>query len=188
MMGIFNVATKAPLRYFAFALALYAADVAVQGATATFDQPAIDIWQYGNVPTGGTYPVAPIFATLNSDDEDRMGTFLTGFNTASSVPAGRGAANYIVQSVKLTLTVSRDETFQYDPTYDSYQRYIQGDTSDDIGHPIEVYGVGLRGDYKKLAAAGNGQDSTLYYENSPFYLPSSTIRAAYPLSFNAAGD
>lgn len=168
--------------------------VSAQGATASFGAPAMDKWMYGNVPGtyGGQRDVAPVFATLNSADEDRMGTFLMGFSTNPSIPTGRGAGNYLIQSITLRLTVSGDETFLYDSTYDSYRNYLLSNAQDyeadpDAGHPIELYGVGLRNGYTELSGAISGTVDHRFHENSPYGPPGVYTRNAFPLSFGAGG-
>lgn len=176
-------------------LAVGASVISAQGATVSLGAPAMDQWLYGNVPGtyGGQRDTSPVFATLNTGDEDRMATFLMGFSTAGSIPMGRGAENYLVQSVTLRLTVSADETFLYDPTYDSYRNYLPSNHPDyipdaDAGHPVELYGVGLRNGYTELSGSISGAAAHQYHEHSPYGPAGVHTRNAYPLSFGADGS
>jgi hypothetical protein len=165
-----------------------------KAATASFATPALDRWMYGNVPGsyGGTRDVAPVFATLNSPDEDRLGTMLIGFNTAALIPPGLGAASYLVTSVRLRVTVSEGDTFLYDPTYDSYRTYLPitdpNHLADaDSGRPLELFGVGLRNGYTSLSASIAGAQPHQFHEISPYGPSGVHGKNAYPLGFTNLG-
>lgn len=175
-------------------LVVGASVISAQGATVNLGAPAMDKWMYGNVP--GTYSgqrdTAPVFATLNSSDEDRMGEFLLGFSTAGNIPTGLGAGSYLIQSITLKLTVSGHDTFFYDPTYDSYRNYLLSNNPNyvadsDAGHPIELYGVGLRNGYTELSGSISGTVDHRYHEDSPYGPAGVHTKNAYPLGFTANG-
>lgn len=162
---------------------------ALRAATVTFASPALDKWLYGNVSgeIGGQADAAPVFANLESSDEDRLGTFLVGFNTSGSIPAGRGVQNYQISRVRLTLSVLSANTFIYDGTHDLVSSYQTGAVDADAGRPIEVFGVGLRSPYTTLRAPVSGATTSQYHENSP-YANAQGQRYAYPLALGAGGQ
>jgi hypothetical protein len=165
-----------------------------KAATASFTTPALDRWMYGNVPGsyGGTRDVAPVFATLNSPDEDRLGTMIIGFATSALIPPGLGAASYQVTSVRLRVTVSEGDTFLYDPTYDSYRTYLSNTDPNyladaDAGRPLELFGVGLRNGYTSLSASIAGAQPQQFHETSPYGPSGVHGKNAYPLGFTNLG-
>ena len=136
---------------------------------------ALDYYNYSNArfSSPGSVPSVPVFATLHTAEEDRLGQMLLGFNTSLSVPTGRGAANYQISSIRLTLTNVNDEAFAYDPSYDSYRTYLPASdplhqSDADSGRPIEVHGVGFRNGYTRLSFSLSGNATPGFSENSPY--------------------
>lgn len=166
----------------------------VSATTANFAAPVLDKWMYGNVDgtTGGQIDVAPVFAFLNSTDEDRMGSLLVAFDTATLVPANLGLGAYAVTSVKLTLTVRTPDTFLYDPTHDAFRTYLQSSdplfqADADTGRPVEIFGVGLRNGYTQLKGSISG-GANPYLETSPFGTSGQpSFRNAFPLGVSTSG-
>ena len=76
--------------------------------------------------------MASVFA--NSSDWTRMGQFVIGFQTSEFIPPEKGAENYSIDSIKLTLITPGEPSFQYDSTYDLFETYT-GEDSDE-GRPI----------------------------------------------------
>jgi hypothetical protein len=165
-------------------------------ATANFATPAMDKWMYQNSVSftdyGGARTEAPIFATLNSSDEDRLGTMLVAFNTSPLITAGLGAQAYAVTSVKLRVSVLLGDSFFYDPTHDTYQTYLPADNAShqadsDTGRPVEVFGVALRNGFTGLSGSVNA-GANPYTESSPFLTSGApNPRNAYPLGVGAGG-
>jgi hypothetical protein len=176
-------------------LVLAAACVAsTHAATVVMNSPALDKWYYGNVPAtvGGDYPAAPVFAFVGDADIDRIGGMLIGFNTAAAqIPSGLGAGSYQITSVRLTITVASNGTFNYDPTYDSYRVHLDPENPNyladsDAGYPVEVYGVGLRNGYTTLSGTISGSTGPRYHEHSA-YGPANSPNA-FPLGQTGAGQ
>src|SRR5688500_10966374 len=86
-----------------------------EAATVTYDGPLADKWYYSNadggqIPYGGANGSAAIFAFLNTDDDDRLGGMLVTFGTSADIPTGRSASEYAISSVRLTLTLSSNNS------------------------------------------------------------------------------
>jgi hypothetical protein len=158
----------------------------------SFNEPTLDRWMYEHNGDLGARPSAGVFAAVGSPSApDRYAQFLLGFDTAAaSVPTGLGASNYVITSVRLTLTTSTDNTFAYDPTYDPFTTYletgVQGATPDaDTGRPIELYGVGFRNGYTKLGGASDPSPQA-FRENSPH--GNQAAPNAYAFAYDANGN
>lgn len=132
--------------------------------SVNYDTPTLDKWMYPFASGGGGGRTsAPTFGAIGNIDgfDDRDGQFLTGF-TLNGLPSGAGASNYIVTSVKLTLSLNTQaaDSVIYDNTYDPISSYGPNGEAvgGDPGRPMELYGVGYR----------NGFTATSLQENSPF--------------------
>jgi len=142
------------------------------GENIEFKEPYLDRWTYPNNSTPGSRGMASVFA--NSSDWTRMGQFVIGFQTSEFIPKEKGADNYKVESIKLTLITPGEPSFQYDPTYDLFETYINEDL--DPGRPIELHGAGFRNDY-------SGED--FLSRNTPAF--SGGLRTVFPLSWDEEG-
>ena len=98
-----------------------------------------------------------------------MGQFVIGFQTSEFIPKEKGAENYSIDSIRLTLITPAEPSFQYDPTYDLFETYTSEDS--DPGRPIELHGAGFRNDY-------SGED--FLSRNTPSF--SGGLRTVFPLS------
>jgi len=159
----------------------------VRPATAfTIEQPSADRWMYPFNATPGTRPAASVFGAVGAAGfDDRDGQFLVRFDTTSTVAAGLGADHYDIAALTLTLTVNVDDSFLYDPSYDSYRTYLNSASPDyladaDAGRPIELFAVGYR----------NGYSESTFAETSPFSSGNPMTegaRNAYAAQFGAGG-
>ncbi|MSU31341.1 MAG: hypothetical protein EXS25_01520 [Pedosphaera sp.] len=113
--------------------------------------------------TGGTRPVAPTFASFDTRFDTRDAQFLMGWKTESWVQLGLPTSRYILSKVRLSVSVSADQTFIYDPTFDSYRTHlgtneIAWTRDQDGGRPVEFFGTGFR----------NGFTAETYANESPY--------------------
>ena len=143
------------------------------GENIEFKEPYLDRWTYPNNSTPGSRGMASVFA--NSSDWTRMGQFVIGFQTAEFIPKEKGAENYSIDSIRLSLITPGEPSFQYDPTYDLFETYTSEDT--DPGRPIELHGAGFRNDY-------SGED--FLSRNTPSF--SGGLRTVFPLSWDLEGN
>ena len=152
------------------ALGFFAAETKAE----TYNLPvAFDRWMYPFSITPGNRSVGSTFGAPGEVDfDDRDAQVLIGFDTSSI--GGLGASE-VVSSAVVTLTISGDNAFQYDPTYDDYTSYPGSDA--DTGRPVELYGVGTRGGYTGLTLDDNSVDPALFRENSAFGSSSSTYKS-----------
>jgi hypothetical protein len=168
-------------------------------ARATAILPTGDKYMYpfiNDSPTSneGKRDYGAVFGAYGSLDDpkfnfdDRDAQFFLDFATAALAPSGRGAANYRVVSMTLTMVVENDEGFRYDPTFDALSTYLNRALPDDSGRPLELYGVGYR----------SGLTRSTFTSDSPFQTsPSSNVvdpkgdwnrkRNAYAIDFNSIG-
>ncbi len=163
----------------------------LHAATISFTNPA-DKFAYPNAADGGYGGLstkASTFASLNTDDEDRLSGYLLTFNTSSlSLPPSQ----YFLTSVKLTITILTGDVFVYDSSFDSYRTSLLPtdplySADQDDGKPVEVFGVGLRNGYTRLnATTGANPSDGSYGELSPI-LNGSGVRNAYPLGKDTGG-
>lgn len=137
----------------------------------TYPAPTLDRWNYVFAGFGpfiaGEEPDATVFSPFGNPQaflfDNRDGEMIVGFDTTPAVPAGMGVTHYRVVSASVTLTTSRDLTFQYDPTRDPVASYFAASDPEfvadaDAGRPIEMHLVGYR----------NGWDVSSYTETTPF--------------------
>ena len=143
------------------------------GENIEFKEPYLDRWTYPNNSTPGSRGMASVFA--NSSDWTRMGQFVIGFQTAEFIPKEKGAENYSIDSIRLSLITPGEPSFQYDPTYDLFETYTSEDS--DPGRPIELHGAGFRNDY-------SGED--FLSRNTPSF--SGGLRTVFPLSWDLEGN
>ena len=149
----------------AVAAALAAGVAAADTYTASFASPTLDRWNYPFNPTPGTRITASTFGNEPGAPEfdNRDGQFIVGFNTGAQIPAGLGVDAYEVLSCVVEVTIANDFVVEYDPTVDPYTVFLaDGDPErtddEDLGQPIELYGVGFR----------NGFSRANWVETSPF--------------------
>ena len=151
-----------------------------------YDAPDLDRWNYPFNGSPGTRFEMPTYGAVETpgfDDHDAQ--VLLGFNTSADIPSGLGADQYRIQSVTVTMTMSNDDAFRYDPTHDTNDTYgVLGEPFDtDAGRPLNLWLTGYR----------DGLDQTTYTETSLFgftaeVFPAQRMRSAYAAIFDSAGD
>lgn len=170
-----------------------AADVA-----HTYPSPSLDRWFYPFSFGGGSEGEATIFAPFGDPTEamfdDRDGQMVVGFSTATEFTPGLGASHYRVISASVTATVSRENSFNYDPTMDSWQTYAPTGgaapvADSDAGRSVELYLAG----YRNAWSLATFVESTRFTGaagspggGSP--LPARAIRNIYPAEYNPAAS
>ena len=173
--------------------ATLAADV-----TVTLAQPGLDRWVYPFNATPGYREVISVFSSLGQEDsfpplsfDQRDAQMLLGFDLGASVPGGAGLCGYVVRSARLTLVTATDSAFRYDPTYDAYTSYPNGDA--DQGRPVELYGAAFRNGWQACALGTSVPANNAfpcYYEGTqsmpgPAFGPSISrgVRHSYPTDY-----
>jgi hypothetical protein len=166
------------------AVASALAPTSAVAATWTIGETSHDRWMYPSNGTPGTRAQASTFSALpgNAGMDDRWGFFLLAFDTASALPPGLPASRYRVKSVKIKATISQNNSFIHDPTYDPWQTYatpsVPVSIADaDIGRPLELHGAGFR----------NGFSAATFIETSAHGPVSPGARNAFPFGFDAVG-
>jgi hypothetical protein len=160
----------------ASALLPWSAAGAIEPLSYTNQHPEIQMWSYPAGSANGVGAVrdrGPTFAAfsgINSQgqpvfypgsglDPSRRGSFLIAANTSTMIPAGLAPGRYRIDSLRVTATLLGNLIFEpagrvipYDNTLDDAVSLTTGADADP-GHPIEMYGVGLQGDYQTISFA-----------------------------------
>lgn len=128
-------------------------------ASATFDRPTADIWNYPFNPSfaTGERPGGSTFAAFGDPlFDERDAQMLTFWNTASQIVPGLGPQNYDIKSATLTFTFDSTNAVAYDPTQDDLTTYGPGASSPDAdaGRPMELFGTGFRNGASAFAYPG----------------------------------
>lgn len=166
-----------------FAILVFAQQI-VRSNDVLISEPAGDKWMYWQ-GEGGSRPSASVYGAYGSFDfilqgydfDDRHAQMLLDFDTTALAQPGRGAGNYTVNSLVLTVVVNEDLQFVYDPTHDALATYRNVTPDSDPGRPLELFGVGYRGEWT-LAD---------FRENSPYQSNNATgyknVRNAFAMDF-----
>ncbi len=124
--------------------------------------PSMDRWVYFIGDFLGDRPVAPTFASFDPRFDTRDGQFLMGWDTAGLLSTNAGPSNYLLRRARVSVTITADKAFVYDPTFDSYLTYATNQPGyvedSDAGRPVELFGAGFR----------NGFTAATFLENSPY--------------------
>jgi len=159
-----------------------------QPFTGMLNRPSLDRWMYPFNSQPGTEATAPIFAAIRQAGfDDRDGQCLLGFATSPIVPTGAGPLRYIVHSARISIVVSADLRFEYDPSFDSVATLYDPADPDfvpdtDPGKPIEIFAAGFR----------NGTTPQTFTESSPFSTlptlpPQEAIRSVFAAVVDESG-
>lgn len=170
--------------------------------SASFPVPSIDRWMYVFNQSPGLETEARVFSPfpypLGSFD-NRDGQFLVAWDTASAqLPANLPINRYRILSASVTVRVSGNNYFQFDPTYDSYLSYEPSPPltsppnaipDSDSGRPVEMFICGYRASYVAGPTAPSG--SQVFTQTSPYAtgqsFPSVERRNVFPAQYNAQG-
>lgn len=186
-----NIRASSRLAFLAVtAMALLSGTAATaQTFDVTYAAPTIDRWWYPFNSQPGSEASAPCFgAILQTGFDDRDGQFVLAFDTGSQVIPGNDPSSYLIDRLRLTVYVSVNFQFNYDPTWDSVTTlYADGDpeqTPDlDEGKPVELFAAGYRNGVTALTLQENTPHSNL-----PPFPPMSGVRSVYPTILDAQGQ
>ena len=163
--------------------------VAVEVAGDKYMYPFIN-----DIPAAGRRGLASVFGAYGTIDDprfnfdDRDAQFFLDFATSALAQPGRGAANYRILTLSITLVVENNNVFAYDPTFDALGSYTGALADSDDGRPMELYGVGYRSSWTRAS----------FNEDSPFQTQTSSSvldpkgdwnrkRNAFATDFSAIG-
>lgn len=136
-----------------------------QGAVIQFRPvaPTLDRWNYPFDSAPGFSETGATFSALGQEDafpgysfDQRDGQVVLGWDTNASVPTGLGVCGYRIIGASVTIAVTGEVPFRYDPTYDARATYLAGGVDADLGRPIELYGVGFRNGWNSGAPTQSG--------------------------------
>ncbi len=163
----------------------------------TFSSPTLDRWNYVFAGFGqfaaGQEPDAPTFSPFGNPQailfDNRDGEMVVGFDTTSLAQPGLGTGNYRVLEASVTLVVSRDFTFQYDPTPDPVQSYFNASDPEfvadaDGGRPIEMHLLG----YRSGESVATYTETSAFSPNAPGTLPAKGTKNAFSAQYDPQGS
>lgn len=155
-------------------LAASSAVLADQTISYSNNHPELQMWSYpagsangaGSVrdrgPTFGAYSGIDdetnetVFFPGSGLDPSRRGSVWIAGDTSTDLPVGLDPSRYQIDSLRITTTLLGNLIYEplgyvlpYDNTLDTASALTTGG-SDDAGHPIELYGIGLQGDYETI--------------------------------------
>lgn len=167
------------------ALLLAAAVAHGQSVEVSYTGPTLDRWMYPFNGTPGIRPFVSVFgASGETDFDDRDGQMIIGFDTEADVTPGLGAGSYTISSATVTVMYDGQVEYIYDPTSDPWQAFLPADdpewiADEDLGQPVELFGLGYRNDFDVFSFA----------ENSPYGgLIGTDIRNAHALGYDEFGE
>lgn len=168
----------------------------VSADSAVVLEPTGDKYMYpfiedGPLGSGGRRGSASVFGAYGSIDDplfdfdDRDAQFFLDFATGSVVPPGRGASNYRVLGLTVTIVVENQDIFVYDPTFDLLGTYTGLAVDSDPSRPMELYGVGYRSGWTRSTF---NEDELFQTEPSSFGQANwNRKRNAFALDFDTNG-
>jgi hypothetical protein len=172
----------------AIAVLAIAAGANAQLIDATIDVPSLDRWMYPFNGEPGSKLEIPTFGAVGLFGFDDMdGQFIVGFETSKIVPTGLDLDDYRIAAIIVTTTNVNADTFQYDPTYDAFNTYLDAEDPDflpdgDPDRPITLYAVGYRGGFD-LATFEEDSD----FGDIPPDFNTEMVRNAYAALFDETG-
>jgi hypothetical protein len=171
------------------AIALWVlAPISAVAAIGSWDTPALDRWFHQGDTAPGLKPDMSTFASFGpgtADSQARAGAFMLGFNTADQVLLAE-PEQYQIHSIRITLDyVDESRIVPYDPTHDTVENLI-GNTDQDPGKPIELFGVGFGNEYTKLGIGPNNAAPPEFEESSS--LVSNGGFNVFPLGDDGTGN
>jgi len=181
-------------------IVLVVAPASAGATTAVWSTSGLDSFFYANAVNPGTRALGPTFANAFAIDEQsgeflphtaadpaRLGMALVVFDTSLHVDAGLPTSRYQVNSVNVRLTMESgtSASLPYDSTPDS-RTEVLGLEPGDAGRPMELYGVGFRGDYVGYEFTGVATGPPLVDEMTPPASAEGGAYVAYPLVCDAA--
>lgn len=146
---------NAPLGLLAFVVAVFAPSTNAGPLLVTVSPPSDDVWVY-TFGQGAFSTIAPTFAGVFGDpDPDRFGYYFLSFPTATEFDSSGRPARVVSFSLEVTMlnSSSFDQTngVLYDPTYDTFETYLNPALDADPGRPIELYAVGYQNGFASVA-------------------------------------
>ncbi len=157
-----------------------------------FSSPAtLDRWMYPFNGSPGTRLAASTFSARRIDGfDDHDAQFIVGFDSSSAFQTGLDPSMYRVTSVVVYASVTGEDRFRFDPTYDNQNTYDSQDGGypnlvDDLdeGRPIHLWGLGYRDEF---GASSWGETTTFGF--NPVVPPAQEARTAFGAVFDASGD
>jgi len=172
------------------AIAMFAGSAATaQVFDVTYTSATIDRWWYPFNSQVGSEASAPTFgAILQTGFDDRDAQFVLAFDTGSQIASGNDPSSYLIDRLRLTVYVSVNNQFNYDPSWDSVTTlYADGDPAQtvdaDVGKPVELFAAGYRNGVTALSLMETTPHSTL-----PPFPPTSGVRSVYAAMIDAQGQ
>ncbi len=166
-------------------LAMCSTATNAQVIEAQYNEPSLDRWMYPfNGSPGTRFEMTSFGAVDNEGFDDHDAQVLLGFDTSSEYISGLGADQYQILEITVKMTVSNDNGFEYDDSYDAFDTYgvLASFPDSDVGRPINLFLPGYR----------DGYDQSTFFENTVFGLtpdvpPAQGSRHAFAAIFDDDG-
>ncbi|MCH2128120.1 MAG: hypothetical protein MK179_03195 [Pirellulaceae bacterium] len=189
-----RLAIYAWLPFFLF-LFLFTSVATLFGETAMFEEPDLDRWFHQGQVSPGRKSDPSLFTAFGGPGTDyraigpsRSGSMLVGFDTSSKIPQVL-PGQYKLTSIQISATITPDFSIVYDPTPDTVTDMIK--QSDDIGRPIELFGVGFKNDYEQLGFGQNDGQIPAFEESTALFamgnIPQERTTNIFPLGDDGQG-
>lgn len=129
-----------------------------QEFSGVLDTPTADRWNYGFNATPGTRATASAFGYTGTfyEFDDRDGLVTLAFDTSGIAAIGAGVDRYVVDTLEVSIVVSREFIAGYDETTDEWNTYVPEEDLEylpdlDLGRPVEIYPTDFRNGYSLLS-------------------------------------
>ena len=153
--------------------------------SASYAVPTDDRWLYPFNFAAGSETRASLFGAIRQPGfDDRDSDLVLAFNTSAEVTPGLNRLAYKLTRATLTIYVESDNTFRYDPTFDSVTSlYDPADpqyTADaDPGRPLDVFPAGFR-----AGSAATWTESSAF-GGTPIVPPAEGARNVFPAQLDS---
>lgn len=191
------------------AIGMASAAAGVKAQVFTFTPPSADRWHYGFNSSPGTRQVgtsfmAPGWAGINGDFNDRDAFLVLAWDTTALVPPGAPPEEYNVSSVTLTVTCTPGGHWVPDATVDAWYTYdldgdgvinadgiprgqagdTDGESSDaDPGRTVDLYGVGFGPTYTAATWTETSPYIGSLYSGPPYFADPTAARDPFPFVY-----
>jgi hypothetical protein len=181
------------------ALAVLSGSPAAFADVANWEQPNLDFYFYNHANSGSgsqaatfineleVNPQTQQFEPKTADDPARFSNVMVAFNTGSPITPDRGPSRYIINSVKLTMTLTYPSETSPKVLYTD-QPISQSQILSEIStnsvtrqRPFELYGVAFRAGYTGLDMTNASTSAPLMSEKTGAFSGPEGSYIAYPI-------
>jgi hypothetical protein len=181
------------------ALAVFSGGSAARATIANWDQPTLDFYFYEHANSGSGTPASTFineltvnpqtqqFEPKTADDPARFGNVMVAFNTGTQITTGRAASRYVINSVKLSMTLTYPSESSPRVLYADQpisQQQILNEVSTGTvtrRRPMELYGTAFRAGYTGFDLTNMSLSAPLMSEKTGAFSGPGSSYIAYPI-------